>query len=31
VVADRDACPDLQVFVDQAQNSLDELARSINL
>jgi diacylglycerol O-acyltransferase len=31
VVADRDACPDLQVFVDQAQSSLDELARSINL
>jgi diacylglycerol O-acyltransferase / wax synthase len=29
VVADRDACPDLHVFVDAARSSLDELARSI--
>ena len=29
VVADRDACPDVQVFVDEARSSLDELARSM--
>jgi diacylglycerol O-acyltransferase / wax synthase len=29
VVADRDACPDVQVFVDEARGSLDELARSM--
>jgi diacylglycerol O-acyltransferase / wax synthase len=31
VVADRDACPDVHVFVDEAQRSLDELARSMTL
>jgi diacylglycerol O-acyltransferase / wax synthase len=30
VVADRDACPDIQVFVQAAHNSLDELARSMH-
>ena len=30
VVADRDACPDVQVFVDAARSSLDELARSMS-
>jgi diacylglycerol O-acyltransferase / wax synthase len=29
VVADRDACPDVRIFVDAAQSSLDELARSL--
>jgi len=29
VVADRDACPDVQVFVDATQSSLEELARSM--
>jgi WS/DGAT/MGAT family acyltransferase len=28
VVADRDACPDVQIFVESARSSLDELARS---
>jgi hypothetical protein len=29
VVADRDACPDVQIFVEEARSSLDELARSM--
>jgi diacylglycerol O-acyltransferase / wax synthase len=29
VVADRDACPDVHVFVEEAQRSLGELARSM--
>jgi diacylglycerol O-acyltransferase len=28
-VADRDACPDVQVFVEGVRSSLDELARSV--
>jgi len=29
VVADRDGCPDVQVFVEGVRSSLDELARSV--